>query len=425
MKLLFAVSPLVGHVNPLLAIAGLAAARGDEIIFTTAASFQRKVEAAGHRFVVCEGIGDADYRETALPPGPERYRREFARRFLDGMPAQATLLREIIERERPDAIVAGSMFLGVLPLLLSDEKRPPIVICNVSFFFHDRPDLAPLGAGLPPAVTDAERAAYAAFGRQADAGFTAPVRAHADALLRGMGLPGLPASLTQSIILLPDTLLQMTVPAFEYDYGPLPRNVRFAGALPAPAVDAPLPDWWAELDGPRRVVLVTQGTLANGDFGELVEPTLRALAGRDDLLVVATTGGRPLDAVQGPHPSNARLATFLPFRELLPKVSALVTNGGYGTVSQALGFGVPVVAAGITEDKAEVGARVAWSGAGVNLAVNRPGEDDLRAAIDRTLDDPFIRRRAAALAAEFARYDAGREALAAIDALVERPALAG
>jgi UDP:flavonoid glycosyltransferase YjiC (YdhE family) len=52
---------------------------------------------------------------------------------------------------------------------------------------------------------------------------------------------------------------------------------------------------------------------------------------------------------------------------LLPKVDVMVTNGGYGAVQRALSTGIPLVVAGNTEDKPEVAARVAWSGAGVNL----------------------------------------------------------
>jgi UDP:flavonoid glycosyltransferase YjiC (YdhE family) len=93
-----------------------------------------------------------------------------------------------------------------------------------------------------------------------------------------------------------------------------------------------------------------------------------ALADEPDVLVVVTTGGRSLDAIPGSVPSNVRLATYLPFEWLLPKVDVLVTYGGYGSVNQALSFGVPLVTAGLTEYKADVNVRVAWSGVGINLA---------------------------------------------------------
>jgi UDP:flavonoid glycosyltransferase YjiC (YdhE family) len=102
---------------------------------------------------------------------------------------------------------------------------------------------------------------------------------------------------------------------------------------------------------------------------------------------------------------------------LLPKIDLLVTNGGYGSVSQALAAGVPIVSAGLTEDKAEVGARIEWSGVGLNLATNRPTVDALRWAVERVLTEQRFRERARVMARAFADLDPGREILAAIDAL--------
>lgn len=422
MKILIAATPLTGHVNPLLAVGRAAAARGDDVRVLSDALFRDRVEAAGLRFTSYDDDGSATFRATALPAGPERYRREFERRFVDPMPGQAAELRRLIAAEAPDVIVAGSMFLGVLPLLLDSAPRPPIATLNVSFLFLERPDDAPIGLGLPPASDQAERARYVALKAGMDAAFANPVRAYTDGALARLGLPPLPASLPHSIVVLPDLFLQPTVPGFEYDYdGDLPPGVRFVGLLQPPAPPAPLPDWWPELErasaAGRPVVLVTQGTLANGDFGELVEPTLAALANRDDLLVLATTGGRPVEALRGPIPANTRVAGFLPFRDLLPRVSALVTNGGYGSVSQALAAGVPIVAAGLTEDKAEVNARVGWSGAGINLATNTPSPGALREAVTRVLTEPGFRQRARALQSAFAGRDALAGILTAVDDL--------
>ena len=49
-----------------------------------------------------------------------------------------------------------------------------------------------------------------------------------------------------------------------------------------------------------------------------------------------------------------------------------VGNGGYGGVHFAMEHGVSLVVAGTTEDKVGVTARVARSGAGINLKSNRP-----------------------------------------------------
>jgi UDP:flavonoid glycosyltransferase YjiC (YdhE family) len=163
---------------------------------------------------------------------------------------------------------------------------------------------------------------------------------------------------------------------------------------------------------------VTQGTVANHNFELLIAPTLAALANEPDVLVVATTGGRPVDAIPGAIPSNARVASYLPFEWLLPRVDVLVTNGGYGSVNQAMSFGIPLVTAGMTEDKADVNARVAWSGVGVNLATNEPTQDALRAAVRAVLDRPAYRMRASQMANEFARIDTRSEILSIISEVV-------
>jgi UDP:flavonoid glycosyltransferase YjiC (YdhE family) len=58
------------------------------------------------------------------------------------------------------------------------------------------------------------------------------------------------------------------------------------------------------------------------------------------------------------------------------------------SVNQALSFGLLLVAAGLTEDKADVNVRVGWSGVGINLATNSPTPKVLREAVRSLLDTP-------------------------------------
>src|SRR5262249_60565171 len=131
-----------------------------------------------------------------------------------------------------------------------------------------------------------------------------------------------------------------------------------------------------------------------------------------------TAGGRPVDAIPGPIPDNARVSQYLPFEWILPKVDLFVTNGGYGSVNQAMSFGIPLVTAGMTEDKADVNARVAWSGVGIDLATNAPTQEALRNAVRAVLDRPAYRLRASQMAAEFAGIDTRSKILSIISELV-------
>jgi len=210
-----------------------------------------------------------------------------------------------------------------------------------------------------------------------------------------------------------DMLLQFTVPEFEYPRPTLPDTVRFVGPMTRTAPSStPLPDWWGDLDG-RRVVHVSQGTVANSDFTELIIPTMQALAD-DDVLVVASTGGRPVESL-GILPANARAAEYLPYDALFPKLAAFVTNGGYGGLHFALQHGVPIVASGTSEDKLETNARVRWSGAGVSLSTTRPTAARLRKAVRKVLGDPRYRERAE----QFAAAIEASPGLPAIDRAIE------
>ena len=80
-----------------------------------------------------------------------------------------------------------------------------------------------------------------------------------------------------------------------------------------------------DLDG-RTVVHVTQGT-QNIDPSDLIRPAVEALADRDVIAVVAT-GVPGRDELPFAVPANVRVAGFLPYAALLPRVDLLVTNGG-------------------------------------------------------------------------------------------------
>jgi UDP:flavonoid glycosyltransferase YjiC (YdhE family) len=119
-------------------------------------------------------------------------------------------------------------------------------------------------------------------------------------------------------------------------------------------------------------VLVTQGTLANHDFNELIQPALSGLADENVTVIVAT--GRS-DTQTLAVPENARVASFIPFDRLLPKVDVFVTNGGYRAVNHAFSLGVPVVGAGESEEKDIIAMRVGWTGAGINLKTRYPSRN--------------------------------------------------
>jgi MGT family glycosyltransferase len=425
MKILIGSTPATGHVNPMLAIARILMTDGHEVAIYTGSAFRARVEAARAEFFSLPPDADLDPADAfarfpelkVMSPGPAWLRVAMERVFVDNIPAQHEGMQRLLHSFGPDVIIGDDMFFGVLPMLLGSSKRPPIVMCGTSILHWPREDGAPLFVGLPPATTPKQRAEYAAVARDFHEVVDRPVGLRLNKLLKELGAGPTSMTLFHSTVGLADAYLQLSVPGFEFPRD-IPRSVHFVGTPPIIPGQAPLPPWAHELDGSRKVVLVTQGTVANHNFELLIAPTLAALANEPDVLVVATTGGRPVDAIPGTVPSNARIASYLPFEWLLPRVDVLVTNGGYGSVNQAMSCGIPLVTAGMTEDKADVNARVAWSGVGVNLATNEPTQEALRAAVRTVLDRPAYRMRASQMANEFARIDTRSEILSIIKQVV-------
>jgi hypothetical protein len=73
-------------------------------------------------------------------------------------------------------------------------------------------------------------------------------------------------SLFHSVVELADAYMQLSAARFEYPRQ-IPPSVHFFGTPPVIPGQAPPPPWSNDLDGSRKGVLATQGTVANHNFG--------------------------------------------------------------------------------------------------------------------------------------------------------------
>lgn len=418
-RFLFATIPAAGHTFPALPIVRALVRRGHDVRWYAGAAYADRIEAVGARFAPMSGddlslVGfDGFFPKRRQYSGIRRLQFDMVHAFARPMRTYLADLRALLAAEPADLVVGDTGFgAGVL---LAELGGPPFAAFGISVVGFPSRDLPPFGFGLPPYRGRLSRLRGAALDRLARQVLFRPMTHAVNEIRVELGLP----RTTQSMFEYPlasSRYLQLSTPGFEYPRSDLPGIVRYVGPpRPVPDADWAPPAWWAELDGRRPVVLVNQGTVAT-DADELIRPSLAALA-TDDVLVVAVTGG-PDPAGLGPLPANARVERFVPFAELLPHVDAFVTTGGFGGVQLALAEGVPVVAAGTTEDKLEVNARVAYAGVGVNLRTQRPEPGAIATAVRAVLSDPAYAHRAGELATEIAA--AGREQEAA--ALLEEQA---
>lgn len=411
-SILLCSAPLTGHVQPMLAIGRRLVEDGCDVAILTGRAFADRAERAGLRFVALPPT--CDYDDASLDgrfPGRSR-RPAFLRSLFDAEQMFAGLAgdqyRAVVEAADlvgADTIVSENLFMGTLPFVGTEpDGRPNVFAVCTSPLMATSVDTAPFGPGLPPSTGRVGRLRNRAL----NAGARNVVMRRAQSIAaqetrRATGAD--PACFLLDWPLLADDVFVLTTRGFEYPRTDIGDRLTFVGPiLPTAPADFPTPPWWNRLDTDRPVVLITQGTLDNHDLGTLIEPAVDALADSGALLVVAT-GGRPVDAVRRSSP-NLIVTEFVPFDRLLPHVDAMVTNGGWGGVHFALSHGVPLVVAGSTEDKAEIGARVARSGAGIRLRSGSPRPAAIRRAVDEVLGTPRHRDRARALADELATLDA-------------------
>ena len=405
-SIIIASVPIHGHVTPLLAVSRHLVARGDRVRFITGSRFAEAVTATGASHVPLPEDADFDDRDDlherfpdrAGLHGPRAIAFDIEHIFVKPARPQHDAVMTAHAAEPADAVLADPAFAGgAFVLGHLGAKRPAVVVCGVLPLSLASRDTAPYGLGLPPArwFNQTRNRALTALTRPI---FRVPTRI-ADEMYRDLHGVALPYPVLDWAGHA-DAVVQFSVPAFEYPRSDAPPTLHFAGPISATGSQAPLPSWWPDLDSGRPVVHVTQGTIANKDFGQLVGPTLEALAD-DDVLVVVSSGGRPIDTLP-PLPDNAHAAEYLPYDELLPRTDVFVTNGGYGGVQYALRYGVPIVATGGKEDKPEVGGRVTWSGVGRRIRKEQPSPRVLRRAIRRVLHEPRYRDASRRIAADMA-----------------------
>lgn len=372
---------------------------GHDITVLTGVEFTDAVEGAGLRMAPLPDSVRIDPPDSVnallrrLPTQVRRFwlgRAELASVFAKPLAVEANTLMDILRDQPVDAIIADVTFTGAVPMLLGDAPRPPVVVCGVGPLTISSADTPPFGMAWQPQagvdyrpMTDV---AHRVIMRSSQRSFNHALW-QADCRRAPVFISDWPR--------LADGLLQLSVEEFEYPRSDLPATVEFVGpVLPVSAGEFLPPHWWDDVLNATTVVHVTQGTFDNADLDQLISPTLDALGDRDDLLVVATTGGRPGQRWHGQIPANARIADWIPYSALMPHVDVMITNGGYGGVQHALSHGVPLIVAGETSDKAEVAARVDFSGVGIDLATAAPSPAAIRAAVDRVRQDD--RYRAAA-----------------------------
>lgn len=412
-RILVAAMPFAGHVAPISGVVAELIARGHDVAVYTGRRYLARFEELGAAGIPWTAAPDFDEHDlgATFPEvgrrGPRGILANLEHVFIRTGAAQARDLLAAHTAAPFDVIAGDVMSLG-MGLAAELTGLPWATLSIVPLSLPSR-DLPPSGLALHPGAGPG--------GRVRDAALRSVVRLatrRLDHALRevrsSLGLT--PGVRFDGALYSPDLVVATGSPSLEYPRTDLGGQFRFVGRLaPATATRAEAPPWRGELREPAGpVVLVTQGTF-NVDPADLLRPALTVLSDRD-ALVLATIDGNLLGV---PAPHNARLAGRLDFADVLPHVDVMITNGGWGGVLEALSLGIPLIVAGGDLDKPDIAARVAWSGAGIDLRTGHPSPSAVARAFDRVIADPSYATNARRIARELTALGGAAQAAALIE----------
>jgi UDP:flavonoid glycosyltransferase YjiC (YdhE family) len=367
MRFLFTTLPGSGHFNPLVPTARALRVRGHDVAFAASPTFAPAIQAAGFE---------------AHPAGPAWLER---------------LSDPVMQK-----IMAGEFFVDLIRMGMVEGIIRAAKATGADAIVRGSGELGGLVAGaiLELPVASAAPAAAKFYEPMIRPGVA---RAAAEHGLDGERVTDVDFEMLR---------IDRTPPSLEMPDYVAPANAINVRPEPFDA-GSELPTWFDDL-GQRPLVYVTLGTVMNGNI-PLFRLIADALADQPFDVVIALGNGVPREAL-GQVAGNIRVGGFLPQARILERASAVVNHGGYGTVSAALGAGLPLFLLPMGADQPYNTERCISAGAAVGVIQPQPDGPPsaapppftppdaavIRDGTRRLLDEPAFREAARGIAAEIA-----------------------
>lgn len=412
--------PAIGHLNPMVALGMELGRRGHSVVVFSVADGAAKL--AGLPLEVIT-IGRSTFPRGAVEEAFATLGRLSGG---DGLRFSVAYFRRelaMLHHDLPDAVRSSGV-----EVLLVDQLSPAgaLVAEKLGLPFVTIANALPLNqeAGVPPYPTGwfPQNNPWALWRNQLGHALlnrlTAPLwRDLQEQRMRW----GLPRQRQREEALSPLLQLAQLPRAFDFPRQHLAPHFHYVGRLADPSGREPLlrdcasfP--WERLDG-RPLLYASLGTLQTGR-PEVFAQIATACAPLEVQLVLSM--GNPKSAPLQ-LPGDPIVVAYAPHQQLIERSTLVITHAGLNTTLTALGCGVPVLAIPITNEQPGIAARLAYSGAGRVLPVQKLSAAKLRDMVSEMLQNPSYRSRAQWLQAEGKAAGGVRRAADLIEAIQAGP----
>lgn len=401
-----------GDIHPFLALSRALEARGHHAPVLTNPHFAKQAKAAGVTLVpLSEAVDIKTLMQTpgAMHPlhGPRVVLRKM---LLPEVPRIYERTREVIERLKPDVLVAHPICMGA-PWAALQAGIPTVSVGLAPISWMNPADTIVFGPWRGDSPSPRAVGFDLWLGRHAMSFLLDP---GLNRIRRSVGLPKAHNQLIAEFVR-PGLNLGLWSPHFR---GALPGD-------PAGGIVCGFP-WFdshhdhtddddrldAFLDAGEPPIVFSLGTAAVHSPGGFYTSATRACANlnRRGILLV----GRP-EYLPAGLPESVAAFCYAPFSRLLPRAALTVHHGGIGTTAQGLRSGRPTLICPLSHDQFDNAARARRLGVSHSLPHRSLDERRLTAALAELLSDSSASERAAGLGLAIAREDGASVAAAALE----------
>jgi len=393
MKIGFLSMPVMGHLNPMTALARKLQSRGHEVVFIGVPDAEPVARAAELQFV--------PFCENEFPPGSVAEKWSGVAK-LHGLEVVRYTARELtpalvkaalehlpgkIAETGVNALVldATYRFLEIVPMHL----RLPYVHIWTALHF-DFSGSTPLALYGWPHETNPEAIARNVAGLQIVReirGTLLPI-ARSYAERNGLEIDWNNPAATVSKL----AVITQTPKEFDFPIPHLPPQFHYAGPFHNNEGRAPVPFPWEKLTG-KPLIYASMGTLVNG-LNKVYGTMIDAVRAFPEMQAVLSVGRNFNPADLGPIPSNIIVVRTAPQIEVLKRAALCITHAGLNTTLEALAQGVPMVAIPIGFEQPGIAARIAYHGVGEFVEIGNLTTRRLSELIVRVKADPSYRDKA-------------------------------
>ena len=402
-RILFALTPVTGHVRPALPLARALVEEGHDVVVYTGRTFAQAITATGAKHApIVQGrdLDDAELDAWSLEhgapaPGIKRLQWDVLHHFVATVPGFLADIDSIVAAERPDVIVMDNGFMA--GAIAARRHDLPSVLFSVSPLAISSKDTAPFGMGLQPPRTGLDGLRYALLDWFTRTVVFRDVQKAAERIVADAGQPvpdGFFLDWAQTEV---TRVLHPSVPSFEYPRSDLPDHVELVGPYLPAGIDTVRP---ARLVGRRPGGAGDRSARRAGHAGH----------GRDRPGAAPLAGDRRPRRRGRPRRRDHGTGRRVPGERARRRRSYRST----GSCRSSTSWSPTAASAGSSRrspracpSSSPVGPRTrprsvrGWSGPGVGLALPTDKVTDgttsqaVRDGVSRVLDNPSFARRAA------------------------------